>query len=157
VLCALCLVLVALARIFFSALVVHVFKRELPASMTFPMWEGPVFLTQIMGISDSLLALMTTGCLWWQVGAWALFLAGPVGFLMFACFSLYKHTGTKTLEYEPADWPSFASCRDTFREAKWYGKPYAMYDYYSGLKIRGGWSDGNAQGRHWSFSVGDFS
>ena len=41
VLCALCLVLVALARIFFSALVVHVFKRELPASMTFPMWEGP--------------------------------------------------------------------------------------------------------------------
>jgi hypothetical protein len=110
-----------------------------------------------MGISDSLLALMTTGCLWWQVGAWALFLAGPVGFLMFACFSLYKHTGTKTLEYEPADWPSFASCRDTFREAKWYGKPYAMYDYYSGLKIRGGWSDGNAQGRHWSFLVGDFT
>ena len=41
VLCVLCLFLVSLARIFFSLVVQYVLKRELSASMQFPMWEGP--------------------------------------------------------------------------------------------------------------------
>ena len=116
-----------------------------------------VFLTQIIGMCDSLLALLGSGCLWWQVGGGACLCAGPLGFLILAVVQLRKHTSNGTLEYEKSEWPSFAHCREAYREAKCYGKPYAFYDYWSSLKLRGSWCDGNLQGRHWSFFVGDFT
>ena len=95
--------------------------------------------------------------MWWQVGASLVFAAGPVGFLLFAAFSLYKHKSRGNLEYEKAEWPSFTACRESMGAAKFYAKPYALYDYWCNLKVRGGWSDGTVSGRHWSFFIGDFS
>ena len=105
-----------------------------------------VFLTQVMGISEAMVHLMGSGCVWWQVGGTFLFLFGPIAFVIFSAWSIFHHRSCENIEYEKSEWPKFSSCRE---EIRCYGKPLALYDYYADLKVRGEWSSATVQGRHW--------
>ncbi len=131
-------------------------SREVPIDR-YVHTQGPVFLTQFMAISESLIRLVGVDCPGIQAGASVLLAAGPIAFMSYTAYRLFAHKHHNELEYEPADWPNWTACKNAMAEAKWYGKLYVLYDYVSALKVRGEWSDNNSAGRHWGFVVGDFS
>ena len=132
-------------------------KESWSATDQYVLTQGPVFLTQFMAISESLIRLVGVECPAIQAGAGVLLAAGPVAFMAYAAYKLFAHRQNGDLEYEPAAWPSWTECKDTMAQAKWYGKIYALQDYLGALKIRGGWSDASDAGRRWGFLMGSFT
>ena len=158
VLCAICLALVSVTRVLLQMFLVKFLHQHEPLeSLAFPMWEGPVFLTQFIGITEALCGLLGSGCVWIVVVSALLVCAGPVAFVIYAGYALHARRADGSLAYERAPWPSCAELRERWSSAKWFGKYYAVQDYLTGLKCRGEWGADSSAGRHWSFIVGDFT
>ena len=149
-LCAVALALVSVARILLQLVLAHCFHVEDLTSLAFPMWEGPVFLTQFMALTEALLGLLATGCVWIVVVSAVLVCLGPVAFIVYAGYALHARKQDGSLQYERSPWPSSADLRARWSSAKCVGKYWALQDYWSELKKRGGWGDDSRPGRHWS-------
>jgi len=150
VLCAIALALVSVARILFQLVLAHCFHTAELTALSFPMWEGPVFLTQFMAMSEALLGLLGTGCVWIVVVSAVLLCLGPVAFIVYAGYALHARKADGSLQYERRPWPSCAEFRARWSSAKWFGKYWALQDYWAELKTRGAWGDATRPGRHWS-------
>ena len=62
--CFILLLCVTTVREMVSLIIGKCLKKEVPPAMMFPMWEGPVFLTQFLGICDSMASILTSECIW---------------------------------------------------------------------------------------------
>ena len=61
-----------------------------PPDMGFPGWEGPVFVAQLFGISDTAAALFTVDCRAWMIVGILWMLAGPFAFLCYSNHRVYS-------------------------------------------------------------------
>ena len=158
VLCAVCLMLVAMARVACCKATVCLFKKEPSASLAFPMWEAPVFITQFMGVTESLMALAGNECWDVKIVSIMLLIAGPGAFIAYAAVKIYRYVNKDgSLEYEGTEKPSWESCKQSLAGAKWYGKIFVLNEFVADCRSRGSWGDDNLHERHWMFMVGDLT
>ena len=67
-----------------------------PPDMAFPGWEGPVFVAQLFGISDTAAALWVVDCAGWKVVGFVWVAFGPVAFLVFVTFRVRSLVKVRT-------------------------------------------------------------
>jgi len=156
-LCLACLVLVALARASCYKILVEVFHKEPSASICWPMWEGPVFLTQFMGMTETLVELTRNECVDVRIVSGILLVAVPGAFIVFATTQISRWNQDGSLAYDAAERVSWESRKDEIAKAKWYRKVTILHEYLNDLRSRGSWGEDNQRERHWMFMVGDFT
>ena len=157
--CFALLVGVAAARATVALIIEKFLHKEVPPGMMFPMWEGPVFLTQYLAICESMSSILASSCYWHKILA-AIFLGLIPGFFMiFALIRLRKHMNAGTIAYIIRPQP--ASFKKVWTEFKHKdGMFYKLLYIYGILKnrtYRGDWRDDNVIARRWSFMITDYT
>ena len=74
---------VSIFRTILCIVVGKVLKKEVPTSLMFPMWEGPVFLSQYLAICDSMFNTILGTCSWHRA-------VGMVVIALVLCFSSFS-------------------------------------------------------------------
>ena len=135
-----------------------VLRKEVPPAMMFPMWEGPVFLTQFLAICDSMSGIITSKCVWHQALACVILGVLPVSFMIFAIVRLRKHINDKTLIYLKRPQPSLKEIWKKGKTTKgFFPKILYLYGAHKNRNFRGDWNDDNPTARRWAFVIASYT
>ena len=83
-----------------------------PMDMIFPVWEGPVFVAQLLGMAEIFGGMMLSGCWLWMVAGCCGIIFGPVLFVIIVAIRVgelagHHHEGSHLgacLPYGSAKW-----------------------------------------------------
>ena len=155
-LCILLLVLIFCIRAGLVLVVERCFKKEAPTAMLFPLWEGPVFFIQYLGICDAIFTAIYTYCpVGISVGALVLFF-GPLLMLVIILVRLRPFLdgdGAMLYEEKPPP-PSFFATIKLLWNTKGLAPRWAVVrDWKDRSQHRGEWDDSNKNVRYWSWYV----
>ena len=152
------LVATAMMRLTLVLILDKCLHKPVPPSLMFPMWEGPVFLTQFLAICDAMSALIDTRCYWHKIIGGGIIGAIPGLFLIVAVLRLRKHQREGTIVYTLRPQPSISHVLKTFWDTSGIcAKLVYLWSVKTNRSIRGEWNDDNGSARRWTFFVDGFS
>lgn len=155
--CGLILVLVSVARNVAGVFIVRCFHLvELPVSLSFPSWEGPVVLVQYLALCDSAMSAASLLCpAGISVGVLVMLL-GPISFLVLVARYIPRDIRAGALEFEKSPPPSLKELRKKVSAAKGLvGKVVTAHAYLSASLTRGQWKASPSQA-YWGFLTSSF-
>jgi hypothetical protein len=156
--CIILLLSVTCIRSTVAFIIGKVLRKEVPPAMIFPMWEGPVFLTQFLAICDSMAGIITSKCVWHRALAYVIFGVLPVSFMIFAIVRLRKHINDKTLIYLKRPQPSLKEIWKKGKTTKgFFPKILYFYGAHKNRNFRGDWNDDNPTARKWAFVIASYT
>ena len=133
-------------------------KKEVPPAMMFPMWEGPVFLTQFLGICDSMASILTSKCVWHQIISYLVLGILPFSFMILAFVQLRKHVSERTIVYIIRPQPTLKEIWNKAKNTKgFFSKILYVYGARKNRNVRGDWNDNNKIARRWSFLIASYT
>jgi len=157
--CFALLVGVAAARATVALIIEKFLHKEVPPGMMFPMWEGPVFLTQYLAICESMSGIVVSRCYWHKILVAIVLGLIPGFFMIFAFIRLRKHMKAGTIAYRRRPQP--ASFKEAWTECKQKDGMFYKLLYIIGIlknrTFRGDWRDDNVIARRWSFMINDYT
>jgi hypothetical protein len=152
------LVATAMMRLTLVLILDKCLHKPVPPSLMFPMWEGPVFLTQFLAICDAMSALIDTRCYWHKIIGGGIIGAIPGLFLIVAVLRLRKHQREGTIVYTLRPQPTISHVFKTFWETSGIcAKLVYLWSAKTNRSIRGEWNDDNGSARRWTFFFDGFS
>jgi len=156
------LITVALARAGAKGLYVWKFPTDPnPPDLTFPAWEGPVFVMMMVGIADQSSKLMVSGCLRWAAVGTAALLC-PLVVVVLGVFKIKKLTKEGSLFHMKNPTRPFS---EIWSEIKSHGNLTS----FTGIKrkisfiiiavmdkrFRGNWGKKTQEAKFWGFFLGN--
>ena len=155
--CAAVFVGVALLRALVALIVDKGLHKDVPVSLMFPCWEGPVFLTQYLGICDAMFNTISTGCDWHQaIGLTTLALV-PIMFLFLATYQVRQHVASGDIFFEKAQHPGFKEVWQTVTTTPGcFPKFMCLRKCWNDWIVKGEWNDDTVHARRWGFLMGDY-
>ena len=146
--CALVLVGVAVLRFLLATFVDEALHKPVPTSFKFPCWEGPVFLTQYLGICDSMFESVATRCSLHMGFGFMVVALVPIMFLGVAFWRVSTHVKAGNMIFEPAEHPGY---KEVWEKVKLQSGFFAKFMYlrkvWNDWSIKGEWNDDNDHAR----------
>ena len=154
--CVVILCLVSCARYLTGLVLVRCFRRELPNTLLFPSWEGPVVLVQYLALCDKSISAASLLCpAGISLGVLVL-LMGPIAFLVLAARYIRGGMRDGDLHFEASPSPSLKVFRRKISAAKGLvGKAVTAHAYFGASFARGEWKDSKSQA-YWGFLTSSF-
>jgi hypothetical protein len=160
----LCCVLLLLAVFIFRVSTVSILRMwkpslEVPDSLKFPAWEGPVFLVEYLALCDAVMETVSSSCSWWIIFGVSIFLFGPLMIILISMVVLVPYLHKDDVEvFEDSDRPSLREALNGMLKAKGLlGKLTAINFYWNSLDTKGAWDESNETIRFWIFMIGDYT
>jgi len=122
-------------------------------------WEGPVFVAQLFGISDTAAALAVVQCGAWQAMGVAWLVVGPFFFLVFSGYRIRKMVkGDKTLKFNPAPRCQPKQMFDTLKNTPGLvAKASQCFIFYMDVRFVGGWAKTDATAKFWGWLMANYT
>ena len=128
-----------------------------PPDMAFPVWEGPVMLTQVFGLCDVSLAMATSACWIWRTLS-ALCLIFGIGIVAFGAYRIHACIKAGTLTWDKSKIKHPAKIREEFKQiSSTEHKISACFLIFFAMRFSGNWAKHDDMARFWSFLVANFS
>jgi len=125
--------------------------------MAFPVWEGPVMLTQVFGLFDVCLASVTSACwIWTAVALVCILLAFSI--VGFAAYRIHECIMAGDLKWKKSKIKPLVKIRQEFNEIhSMKEKVSACFLIVFAMRFSGEWTTHGEKGEFWSFLVKDFT
>jgi hypothetical protein len=145
---------VAISRALIALAIDKGLHKEVPVSLMFPCWEGPVFLAQYLAICDSMFVTVSTGCsLHMSIGFTVLTMV-PMLFFFVAAYKVRSHVKKGYLTFEKAPKPGLRTIWNGLSaQSGCFAKFMFLRKTYNDYEIKGEWNDDNRHARRWNFLV----
>jgi len=139
-------------------LYMHFFPDEPPPpDMAFPVWEGPVALTQVFGLCDVSLAMVTSACWIWSTVS-ALCLAFGIGIVAFGAYRIHTCIKAGEMKWKKSKIKHPTTIREEFKQiVSTKQKLSACFLIFFAMRFSGDWAKHSALARFWGFLVANFS
>ena len=128
-----------------------------PISMHFPMWEGPVFMTQFYGLMDVCVQLLESDCaVWHAAGAatvaviWGVVLIG--GYRIIRCI-----VTKKTILWIETPVMSIQEFQDATKSMRAQEKLRCFVEWVYACRFEGLWVKKSDVAQHWAFLIDRYS
>ena len=170
--CGMILLVVSLCRKLVEYFITKVLRKGLPQALAFPAWEGPVFITEYVGICEGCVLAMQSHCSGFILIGSVLFVGVPLIFLALATIMIFLHTRHGNLKFEPAPKPApmKVAVRQALKAPTLFQKLLAYRYWKETTKTSGEWvckneklprhNRGRAVGSRssrWTFVIQDFN
>ena len=130
-----------------------------PPDMSFPGWEGPVFVAQIFGICDTAAGLCLVDCLPWRIAGALWLLFGPIFFLLYASHRMYRLiTVSKTLSFKKSPKHTVMDMGEGLREtATCSARAAQCFVFMMDVRFVGGWTKADAPAKFWGWTMANYT
>jgi len=154
--CGFLLMCVHLARRLAVLFFKEVLDRDIPTSLMFPAWEGPIFLAEYMAICDTVMSSIATQCNQGLAFGMSVLILCPMLFLGIAWLKIRRHLKRGGLAYTKNSMPNL---RTLYSEVKgtpgFIGKIVNARAIWNSYQERGEWED-DEKSTKWGFLMGDY-
>jgi len=128
-----------------------------PPDMAFPVWEGPVVLTQVFGLCDVSLAMMTSACWIWQTVS-AICLIFGIGIVAVGAYRIHTCIKACEIKWQKSNIKHPTKIREEFKQiASTTHKMSACFLIFFAMRFSGDWTKHSDKARFWGFLVANFS
>ena len=156
--CLSLLLAISMIRAASGLVVTRIYHRELPLTLKFPAWEGPVILVQYLALCESTVSLISLNCSLWLATGLSLFLAFPILLIMLSYTVLRRHILRDHLRFI-----RFRPFNRTLGQAGLsmgsgcFGKMLACWVTCMQARMRGEWEHDPFGGSAlWTFLIGEY-
>ena len=165
--CVIILAAAALKRALLAAVVTMYLKKDLPSSLQFPSWEGPVLVIEYLAICSSAFLAVNSSCQQWRVVGYVIFVFWPLLLMVFCAMMLSRivlsnystYASFDAKEEPPRLRPSLAEmCRSLDgRKGGFVPNFMRMREWFLAADARGWWrDDGSKSSSAFRFLIGDY-
>eukprot|EP00286_Rhodomonas_abbreviata_P026063 CAMPEP_0181294474 /NCGR_PEP_ID=MMETSP1101-20121128/3623_1 /TAXON_ID=46948 /ORGANISM="Rhodomonas abbreviata, Strain Caron Lab Isolate" /LENGTH=758 /DNA_ID=CAMNT_0023399141 /DNA_START=24 /DNA_END=2300 /DNA_ORIENTATION=- len=125
--------------------------------LSFPKWEGPVFLTQYFAVCDAIASSMSSFCDGWMAFASLALIFGPLLFVAVSTFLIFIDRVRGDLVFIPEEhqhpkefWKEWRATPGLVAKAK------SLKGYYDSRRSAGEWDEDTKSGQRWGWLITDF-
>ena len=121
-----------------------------PPDMTFPVWEGPVMLTQVFGLCDVSLAMVTSACWIWTTVAFIGLFFG-FGIVGFGAYRIHKCIKAGELMWKKSKIKHPTKIRQEYNKIRSKKQKFsACFLIFFAVRFKGDWTKHSEMAKFWS-------
>lgn len=157
IICVFVLACVFVLRVLVLKLYMCKWPGEEPDSLLFPAWEAPLFLSQLLGLCESFMGMVVSGCFYWSLVGYIGLSIGPCLFLVWSTVRMFKLWNVR-LKWEPTEELTWTEVwREAMAQPTTFKRLSRLRVAYVKKRYKGDWDPQCSKSKWWSNFVSDYS